>query len=416
MNTDDVHIATTPLSPGINVSAFMHSYIRKSSPDVGDIVMVKYIEYNETSVTVEMLEYVSGSKNLVGMIILSDLSRKRIRRVTQFIRIGSEDVCSIKNADPSRGNFDLTRNNINEAEREYCRDSYESAKKVHKLFIDLSLKTKHNIDYIYENIGWRILDSFAEPTAAVTPAGSANDTSTIASVFRKLGYDIVRSDLTADIALPMIEKTMQELVFKKIYDNYSPKPRIINLFFVCLCATNEGIRLLQRAVKTTRDMIGDNCLLLPLNGTSKVEVRSSPIDDKRGSIYEIRLFSINYPHITDAISEMFKQIQSIIIAGGGRCELLSPVGDDQTIHQQNIISNKHNELGDIDTMDTLAAECDASADSMCAINASEQQDAADAADTSEQPDTTVDAPMEETRAERKKRLKALPRLPKKPNK
>jgi translation initiation factor 2 subunit 1 len=68
-------------------------------PEVDDLVMVNVRQIAEMGAYVHLLEY----NNIEGMILLSELSRRRIRSIQKLIRVGKNEVVVVLRVDKERG-------------------------------------------------------------------------------------------------------------------------------------------------------------------------------------------------------------------------------------------------------------------------------------------------------------------------
>lgn len=70
-------------------------------PEVEDVVMVKVRSIAEMGAYVSLLEY----NNIEGMILLSELSRRRIRSINKLIRVGRDECVVVIRVDKEKGNL-----------------------------------------------------------------------------------------------------------------------------------------------------------------------------------------------------------------------------------------------------------------------------------------------------------------------
>lgn len=70
-------------------------------PEVEDVVMVKVRSIAEMGAYVSLLEY----NNIEGMILLSELSRRRIRSINKLIRVGRDECVVVIRVDKEKGNY-----------------------------------------------------------------------------------------------------------------------------------------------------------------------------------------------------------------------------------------------------------------------------------------------------------------------
>ena len=66
---------------------------------IDDIVMVNVRSIAEMGAYVHLLEY----KNIEGMILLSELSRRRIRSINKLIRVGRNECVVVIRVDKDKG-------------------------------------------------------------------------------------------------------------------------------------------------------------------------------------------------------------------------------------------------------------------------------------------------------------------------
>lgn len=76
-------------------------YYEKSLPDIDEVVMCQVRQIAEMGAYVKLLEY----DNAEGMILLSELSRRRIRSIQKLIRVGRNEVVVVLRVDKEKGEF-----------------------------------------------------------------------------------------------------------------------------------------------------------------------------------------------------------------------------------------------------------------------------------------------------------------------
>ena len=98
-------------------------------PSIGDLVMCKCYEVGDLGSYVYLLEYEGFS----GMITTSELSRKRIRSLSQVINVGKVFVAEVINVDTERKYIDLSKKNVTSENRHTHEEKYHLAKKIQTL-------------------------------------------------------------------------------------------------------------------------------------------------------------------------------------------------------------------------------------------------------------------------------------------
>ena len=126
------------------------SYVWSVFPSVNDLVVVKVTAIDEVSAHVSLLEY----GNIEGMILLSELSRRRMRSVYNFIRIGSEEVVSVLKIDTDKKFIDLSKKQVISEDVEICREKYNKSKKVQNMLRRLSHEFELSMPDLCELYSW----------------------------------------------------------------------------------------------------------------------------------------------------------------------------------------------------------------------------------------------------------------------
>ena len=81
----------------ISCRFYKHRY-----PKLEDVVMVNVRSIAEMGAYVTLLEY----NDIEGMIMLSELSRRRIRSINKLVRIGRNECVVVIRVDETKGKFD----------------------------------------------------------------------------------------------------------------------------------------------------------------------------------------------------------------------------------------------------------------------------------------------------------------------
>lgn len=79
-------------------------FYQEKYPEVEDVVMVNVRSIAEMGAYVHLLEY----NNIEGMILLSELSRRRIRSINKLIRVGKTEPVVVIRVDKEKGNDNNT--------------------------------------------------------------------------------------------------------------------------------------------------------------------------------------------------------------------------------------------------------------------------------------------------------------------
>lgn len=78
---------------------FSCRFYKHKYPEIDDVVMVNVRSIAEMGAYVNLLEY----NNIEGMILLSELSRRRIRSINKLIRVGRNECVVVIRVDKDKG-------------------------------------------------------------------------------------------------------------------------------------------------------------------------------------------------------------------------------------------------------------------------------------------------------------------------
>ncbi|KAG2159253.1 eukaryotic translation initiation factor 2 subunit alpha [Suillus bovinus] len=101
-------------------------YYEQRYPEVDELVMVQVRQIAEMGAYVKLLEY----DNIEGMILLSELSRRRIRSIQKLIRVGRNEVVVVLRVDREKGYIDLSKRRVSPEDIIKCEERYMKSKAV----------------------------------------------------------------------------------------------------------------------------------------------------------------------------------------------------------------------------------------------------------------------------------------------
>merc|ERR1712098_1025200 len=101
-------------------------FYEQKYPEIDDVVMVNVRSIADMGAYVHLLEY----NNIEGMILLSELSRRRIRSINKLVRVGRDEVVTVLRVDKDKGYIDLSKRRVSDEDKKKCENRYEKAKHV----------------------------------------------------------------------------------------------------------------------------------------------------------------------------------------------------------------------------------------------------------------------------------------------
>jgi len=125
-------------------------------PQAEDLVIVLVKNVQEMGAYVQLLEY----NNIEGMILLSELSRKRIRSINKLIRVNRTEVVVVLRVDQEKGYIDLSKRRVSPEDIAKCEERYNKSKSVHSILRNCSELTKIPLIDLYNQFGWDLYKRF----------------------------------------------------------------------------------------------------------------------------------------------------------------------------------------------------------------------------------------------------------------
>ena len=118
----------------------------KKFPDVDDLVMCKIIEIFNDGAYVILEEY----NNIKGLLLCTEISRKRVNYVTRLIKEGKEEVLRVKTIDKEKGFIDLSKKSVKAEEVEQFKEKLFEWFGLEVIMQDERLTTKEATNYLLE--------------------------------------------------------------------------------------------------------------------------------------------------------------------------------------------------------------------------------------------------------------------------
>ncbi|NXS50130.1 IF2A factor, partial [Balaeniceps rex] len=145
--------------PGLSCRFYQHKF-----PEVEDVVMVNVRSIAEMGAYVSLLEY----NNIEGMILLSELSRRRIRSINKLIRIGRNECVVVIRVDKEKGSYiDLSKRRVSPEEAIKCEDKFTKSKTVYSILRHvaevLEYTKDEQLESLFQRTAWVFDDKYKRP-------------------------------------------------------------------------------------------------------------------------------------------------------------------------------------------------------------------------------------------------------------
>ena len=264
-------------------------------PEIDDVVMVQVRSIAEMGAYVALLEY----DNIEGMILLSELTRRRIRSVNKLIRVGKQEVCMVLRVDREKGYIDLSKRRVSPEDVLKCDERFQRSKAVHSIVRHVSEVQHVDMETLYKMSAWPLYTKFGHAyeafCAAITDADSIFNEELMPNLsveLRKAMIDNITKRLTptaikirADIEVTCFHyegiNAIRGALLKGFELGSDDLPIKIKLvappLYVMLCSAldkTKGIELLSNAIEIMREEIRKH------KGDLQVKAQPRAVDER----------------------------------------------------------------------------------------------------------------------------------------
>merc|ERR1711976_298948 len=141
-------------------------YYENKYPEIDDVVMVNVRSIADMGAYVHLLEY----NNIEGMILLSELSRRRIRSINKLIRVGRSECVVVIRVDRDKGYIDLSKRRVSPEEVVKCEEKFAKAKCVNSILGHvgelMNYETDEQLEELYHKTAWYFDKKYGKPGAS----------------------------------------------------------------------------------------------------------------------------------------------------------------------------------------------------------------------------------------------------------
>ena len=128
-------------------------YQKKGYPEKDDFVVCTVKNLLPSSVIVILDEY----ENLEGMIHVSEITRKWVRNLRTYMKIGTKTVCKVMSINKERNEINLSVRRVGAAQHRNKLAQWSNEKKANDIFEVFAKQNKIKVKEVYTKIGNIIL-------------------------------------------------------------------------------------------------------------------------------------------------------------------------------------------------------------------------------------------------------------------
>lgn len=141
-------------------------------PEADDVVVVLVKEIQDMGGYVHLLEY----NNCQGMIMLSELSRRRIRSVNKLLKVGRQEVAAVVRVDKEKGYIDLSKRRVAPEDVTKIEEKWNKSRAVHSIVRHVAETVGVDAINLYQRWGWPLYRKYNHAYDGLCQAVSDPDT------------------------------------------------------------------------------------------------------------------------------------------------------------------------------------------------------------------------------------------------
>ncbi|CAN6620471.1 eukaryotic translation initiation factor 2 subunit alpha [Trichomonascus vanleenenianus] len=228
---------------------------------------------------VKLLEY----DEIEGMILLSELSRRRIRSIQKLIKVGRNEVVVVLRVDRDKGYIDLSKRRVSPEEAQKCEERYNKSKSVHSILRHVAEKHQIALEKLYETIGWPLSRKY----------GHAYDAFKLA---------ITNQESVFEGITPPNEEVMKDLI-QQISRKLTPNPVKVRADIEVTCFGYEGVDAVKSALRAGEELHTE---AVPV----KIKLVAAPL-------FVLTSVSLDKTGAIDTLGKAIEKIRESIVSAGG---------------------------------------------------------------------------------------------------
>jgi translation initiation factor 2 subunit 1 len=246
-------------------------------PEVDDVVMVQVKSIAEMGAYVSLLEYAG----VEGMILLSELSRRRIRSVNKLIKVGRTEPVMVLRVDREKGYIDLSKRRVSPEDVAAAEEKFGKSKLVHSILRHVSETTGEDLEQLYRQVGWPLyrlhghaLDAFRamvaddgaaafaklaelkeNPLPPVISPSLADDPAAAAAA----AAEAAAAAASVKAAKSVLTPAVREALMKNVRRRLTPQPVKVRADVEMTNFSYDGVEKIRAAMKAAEAQSTEDC-------------------------------------------------------------------------------------------------------------------------------------------------------------
>ncbi|KAK2970824.1 hypothetical protein RJ640_014812 [Escallonia rubra] len=212
-------------------------------PEVDTPVMIQVREIGDVCSHVSLLEY----NGIEGIILLSDLSRRRIRSVGSLIKVGRIEPAMVLRINPEKGYIDLSKKRLSEQDILVCEERWNKSKLVHSIMRHVADTMRVDLEDLYIHVGWPLYRKYGHAFEAFKLI--VHDPNSVLNGLTREVKGIGPGGQEVTKVVPAISEKVKDALVKIIRRRMTPQPLKIRADIEMKCFQFDGVLHIKEAMR-----------------------------------------------------------------------------------------------------------------------------------------------------------------------
>lgn len=240
-------------------------------------VMIQVKNIADMGAYVSLLEY----NNIEGMILFSELSRRRIRSVSSLIKVGRIEPVMVLRVDKEKGYIDLSKRRVSEEDIQACEERFNKSKLVHSIMRHVAETLDLDLEDLYIHIGWPLYRKYGHAFEAFKIIVTDPD-SVLSSLTREI-KEVGPDGQEVTKIVPAVTEEVKDALIKNISRRMTPQPLKIRADIEMKCFQFDGVLHIKDAMRKAEAAGNDNCpVKIKLVAPPLYVLTTSTLDKEQG--------------------------------------------------------------------------------------------------------------------------------------
>ncbi|KAL8539277.1 hypothetical protein ACS0TY_001054 [Phlomoides rotata] len=222
-------------------------------PEVDHAVMIQVKSMADSGAYVSLLEY----NNIEGMILFSELSRRRIRSISSLIKVGRIEPVMVLRVDKEKGYIDLSKRRVSEEDIQGCEERFNKSKLVHSIMRHVAETMSVDLEELYIHVGWPLYRKYGHAFEAFKVV--VNDPASVLDSLTREVTEVGLDGQEVKKVVPAITEEVKDALVKNIRRRMTPQPLKIRADIEMKCFQFDGVLHIKEAMRKAEAAGNNDC-------------------------------------------------------------------------------------------------------------------------------------------------------------